>query len=87
MVYGIYGIWYIWYMVYGIYGMWYIWYLVYMVYMVYGILPGPPKYVEEWPFGLFLVALGHYLDTLGGPGSFYIKLGALLFRVLMFIGS
>ena len=24
------------------------------------MLPGPQKYVEEWPFGLYVGVLGHY---------------------------
>ena len=32
-------------------------------------LPGPPKYVEEWPFGLNLGDLGHYFTYFGGLGK------------------
>ena len=31
-------------------------------------LPGPQKYVEEWPFRLFLLALGYYSTYFWGPG-------------------
>ena len=31
-------------------------------------LPGPPEYAKSWPFGLFLMVLGHYFTYFGGPG-------------------
>ena len=31
-------------------------------------LPGPQKYVKQWHFWLFVVALGHYFTYFGGPG-------------------
>ena len=40
------------------------------------LMPGPPKYVKQLPFGLFLVVLGHYFTyfgvqvaTIAGPGK------------------
>ena len=33
------------------------------------ILPEPQKSVEEWPFGLDLGVLGHYLTYCWGPGK------------------
>ena len=35
----------------------------------YGPLPGPPKYVNQWPLRLFLEALGHYFTYLWGPAE------------------
>ena len=32
-------------------------------------IPRPPKYVESWPFGLYLWDLGRYLTYFGGLGS------------------
>ena len=34
-------------------------------------IPGLPKYVEQWPFGLYLGDLGHYFAYFGGLGSNY----------------
>ena len=45
-------------------------------------LPGPQKYVKQWPFGLFLVALGYYFTYFWGPvrewpfGLFVVALGS-----------
>ena len=32
-------------------------------------VPGPQKYVEQWPFGLYLGVLGHYFTYFGGLGE------------------
>ena len=32
-------------------------------------VPKPKKYVEQWPFGLYLGVLGHYFTYFGGLGT------------------
>ena len=48
-----------------------------------GALPGPPQYVEEWPFGLCLGVVGHYVTYFGGLGSHVSGLGSGLCHILI----